>query len=47
MGSGITYGNKMMEKPSYISSLKYEAAYSTQRERYLSGISMLQTTLYC
>lgn len=27
MGSGITYGNKMMEKPSYISQMKYSAAY--------------------
>lgn len=30
---GITYSNQMMEKTSYISPVKYAAAYSTQRER--------------
>jgi len=30
---GITYSNQMMEKTSYISPVKYAAAYSTQRDR--------------
>ena len=33
MENRMTSGNQMMEKTSYISPVKYAAAYYTQRER--------------